>query len=76
MLNEPVIEVALPLNATFWAIIWRETKIDKKTSPQQKFNLLTSINVDIECCNDGNVLIAQEISDAVQAKISLGLLTS
>jgi hypothetical protein len=50
-------------------------KIKKKTSRQQKLNHLTSINVNIKHCNDGNVLIAQEISDALQAKISWGLLT-
>ncbi len=37
--------------------------------------LLTSIIVDIECREDGNIFIAQEISDALQAKIIAGLLT-
>jgi hypothetical protein len=32
------------------------------------------LNVDIEYGDDGNVLIAQEISDALQAKISWGFL--
>jgi hypothetical protein len=44
------------------------------TSCQQKLNHFNSINVDIERRDDGNVLIAQEISDALQAKISWGLL--
>jgi hypothetical protein len=49
--------------------------INKKTSHQQKLNHLTSINVNLEPHNDGNILIAQELSDALQAKISWDLLT-
>ncbi len=39
------------------------------------YNHLTSINCDIMRRDDGNVLIARELSDAWQTKIDLGLLT-
>ena len=47
--------------------------------PQQRFlqphhNHLTSINCKIVRCDDGNVLIAQELLDVLGAKISWGLL--
>jgi hypothetical protein len=57
-----------------FGLFGRRPKIDKKTFRQQKLNHLTSNNVDIEHRDDGNVLIAQEILDALQAKIIWGLL--
>jgi hypothetical protein len=52
-----------------------DKKSTKKTSHQQKLNHLTSSDVNIEHRDDGNVLIAQEIFDALGARISWGLLT-
>ena len=37
--------------------------------------LLTSINSEIDCRNNGNVLIARDLLDALQAKICWGILT-
>ncbi len=50
-------------------------QINKKCSRHYRINHLTSINVDIERPDDGNVLIARRISDILRAKIRWGLLT-
>ena len=44
-------------------------KVSEQEFQQPHHNHLTSINVDIEHPDDGNVLIAQELSDALPAKI-------
>jgi hypothetical protein len=53
---------------------------EKKKGSEQEFrqphhNHLTSINAEIDRSDDGNVLIAQELLDALLAKIRWGLLT-
>ncbi len=51
----------------------------KKMSHNKNFddhpNHLTSINSEIDRRDDGNVLVAQELSDALLAKIRWGILT-
>jgi len=51
----------------------------KKMSQNKNFddhpNHLTSINSEIDRRDDGNVLVARELSDALQAKIRWGILT-
>ena len=52
----------------------------KKKVSEQEFrrphhNHLTSINSEIDRRDDGNVLVARELSDALRAKIRWGILT-
>ena len=56
-------------------IIWRKKKGSEQEFRQPHHNHLTSINAEIDRRDDGNVLIAQELSDALLAKIRWGLLT-
>ena len=48
----------------------RTTRISTTTH-----NHLTSIHAEIDCHDDGNVLIARELSNALLAKICWGILT-
>ena len=50
----------------------KNSKQEFRRPPQ---NHLTSINSEIDRRNNGNVLIAQELSEALQAKICWGILT-
>ena len=50
-------------------------KVSEQEFRQPHHNHLTSINSEIDRPNDGNVLVAQELSDALQAKIRWGILT-
>jgi hypothetical protein len=49
-------------------------KVSEQEFRQPHHNHLTSINVDIERPDDGNVLIARELSDDLPAKICWGIL--
>ena len=64
--------------------MWREVVhlvlFGGKKKVRQEFrrphhNHLTSINSEIDRRDDGNVLVAQELSDALRAKIRWGILT-
>ena len=55
--------------------IWREKKSLRTRISTTTYNHLTSINSVIDHCNDGNVLIAWELLDALPAKICWGILT-
>ncbi len=50
-------------------------KVSEQEFGRPHHNHLTSINVKIEHPDDGNVLIARELSDALPAKICWGILT-
>ncbi len=50
-------------------------KVSEQEIRQPHHNHLTSINAEIDRCNDGNVLVARELSDALRAKIRWGILT-
>jgi len=55
--------------------IWREKKVSQNKNFDDHPNHLTSIYSEIDRRDDGNVLVAQELSDALLAKIRWGILT-
>jgi len=54
--------------------IWQENKVSEQNFQRPHQNHLTSINAEIDRRNDGDIRIARQISDIVQAKIRWGLL--
>jgi len=57
------------------SILAGEDKSTKKCSRHYRINHFTSINVDVERPDDGNVLVAGRILGNQQAKISWSLVT-
>jgi len=55
--------------------IWRGKKVSEQEFRRPHHNHLTSINSVIDHRDDGNVLIARELLDALLTKISWGILT-
>jgi hypothetical protein len=55
--------------------IWQGKKVSEQEFRRPHHNHLTSIKSEIDHRDDGNVLIARELSDALLAKIRWGLLT-
>ena len=55
--------------------IWRGKKVSEQEFRRPHHNHLTSINAEIDRRDDGNVLVARELSDALRAKIRWGILT-
>jgi hypothetical protein len=64
-----------PLSGAHLRLFWRKKKVTEQEFRRPHHNHLTSINVDIEHPDDGNVLIARQILGNQQAKIRWGLLT-
>ena len=56
-------------------VLFGGKKVSEQEFRQPHHNHLTSINSEIDRRDDGNVLIARELLDALLAKIRWGLLT-
>ena len=64
-----------PLSGAHLWLFWRGKKVSEQEFRRPHHNHLTSINAEIDRRDDGNVLVARELSDALLAKIGWGILT-
>jgi hypothetical protein len=69
-INPSLLTILRGSSRTFW-----QKKISEQEFRQPHQHHLASINAKIDRRGDGNVLIARELSDALQAKICWGILT-